>query len=114
MNIKEFASKPTLIEVVIDNTDIVEKYGETIKFHTFDIVSLSTYFDFYNSRNNGEFVNLEKLIRKLVLDEKGKPVLADDEDLPVDIAAEAISKIGDIMGKSQRKTSTQKNGIPQE
>lgn len=113
MNIKKYASKPQLLEVVLDNKELLEKYGEPITFHTYDIVGLSTYFEFFNARSNSEFVNLEKMIRKFVLDEKGNPVLSDDEDLPIDIAAEAITKIGDILGKSQSKTSTPMTGEPQ-
>lgn len=113
MNIKEFASKPNLIEIKLDDTELVEKYGEPITFHTYNIVSLSTYFDFYSSRNNNEYNHLEKMLRKLVLDHEGKQVLAEDEDLPIDIAAATITKIGDILGKSLSKSSTQKTGEQQ-
>ncbi len=112
-NIKEFASKPKLIEIILDDPSLLETYAEPITFHTYDIVSLSTYFDFYNSCNNSEFETLEKMIRKLILDDKGKAVLAVDEDLPIDIAAASISKIGEILGKSQSKSSIQKTGEPQ-
>lgn len=110
MNIKEFASVPKLVKIELNDTDLVEKYGEPITFHTYDIVSLSTYFEFFNARSNSEFDNLEKIIKKLILDDKGKPVLTKNEDLPIDIAAAAINKIGEILGKSQSKTSTPTNG----
>ena len=53
-------------------------------------------------------------MKAMILDKDGNKVLADDEDLPIDIAAAAINKIGDILGKSLSKTSTQKVGQPQE
>ena len=43
-------------------------------------------------------------------DKDGKPVLAVDEDLPIDIAAAAINKIGEILGKPQSKASTLTTG----
>lgn len=113
MNIKDFASKPKLIEVVIDNKDVVERYGEPITFYTYDIVRMSTYFDFFNARSNNEFANLDKMMKSMILDKDGKQVLADDEDLPIDIAAGAINKIGEILGKSQSKASTQTTGDQQ-
>ena len=113
MNINKFASVPKLMQVTIDDKDIVEKYGETITFHTFDIVTMSTYFDFFNARSKGEFENLGKLMKQLILNEEGKPALKDNEDLPIDIAAAAINKLGDILGKSQSKASTQKSGKQQ-
>lgn len=113
MNIKEFASKPELMEVVLDNADLVEKYGEPITFYTYNIVRMSTYFDFFNARSNNEFTNLDKMMKSMILDKDGKQVLADDEDLPIDIAAATINKIGEILGKSQSKASIQTTGEAQ-
>lgn len=113
MNIKEFASKPELIEIVLDDKDLVERYGEPITFYTLSIVRMSTYFDFFNARSNNEFSNLDKMMKSMILDKNGNKVLADDEDLPIDIAAAAINKIGEILGKSQSKTSTQTTGDQQ-
>ena len=110
MNIKQFASVPKLTEIVLDDKDLVEKYGEPITFWTYDIVGLSTYFEFFNARTEGQFDNLGKILKKLILLEDGKPALADNEDLPIDIAAAAINKIGEILGKSQSKTLTPKTG----
>jgi hypothetical protein len=50
------------------------------------------------------------MMKQLILNEEGKPALKDNEDLPIDIAAAAINKLGDILGKSQSKASTQKSG----
>jgi hypothetical protein len=54
------------------------------------------------------------MIKKLILNEHGKPALQHDEDLPIDIAAAAINKIGEILGKSQSKTLTQTDGAQPE
>ena len=109
-NIKEFASVPKLTQITLDDADLVERYGDTIIFWTYDVVGLSTYFEFFNARSEEEFENLGKILKKLILLEDGKPVLAENEDLPIDIAAAAINKIGDILGKSQSRTSTRKTG----
>lgn len=109
-NIKEFASVPKLTLITLDDVDLVERYGEPIVFWTYDVVGLSTYFEFFNARSEAQFEHLGKILRKLILLEDGKPALADNEDLPIDIAASAINKIGEILGKSQSRTSTQTNG----
>lgn len=110
MKITELASVPKLIEISLDTDELLEKYGEPITFHTYDIVGLNTYFEFFNARTDGQYEQLDKMIKKLILDEKGKPALKDNEDLPIDIAAAAINKIGEILGKSQSKMSTQTTG----
>lgn len=113
MNIKDFASKPELIEIILDDKELVVRYGEPITFHTYNIVRMSTYFDFFNARSNNEFSNLDKMMKSMILDKDGKQVLADDEDLPIDIAAAAINKIGEILGKPQSKASIQTTGDQQ-
>lgn len=113
MKITELASVPKLIEISLDSDELVTKYGEPITFHTYDIVGLNTYFEFFNARTDGKYEQLDSIIKKLILDEKGKPALKDNEDLPIDIAAAAINKIGEILGKSQSKMSTQTVGEPQ-
>jgi hypothetical protein len=110
MNIKEYASVPTLIEIVLDDKELVEKYGEAITFHTYDTVPLSTYFDFFNARSNSEFEQLSVMMKKMILDSKGNPVLAHNEDLPIDIAVAALNRIGEMLGKSLGKTSTPTTG----
>lgn len=112
MNIQDFATTPTLIEIKLDTESLVEKYGEPITFYAYDIVPMSTYFSFFDAQSENKFEHLEKMMRNLILDKKGKRVLKDDQDLPIDIAAAAINKIGELMGKSVSKTSTSKVGEP--
>jgi hypothetical protein len=110
MNIQSLVTTPQLIEVVLDEPSLIETYGEPITFHTYDIVSMSVYFDFFNARSNSEFDMLTKLIKSMILDEKGKPVLTEEKDLPIDIVTASVIKLGEILGKSQGKKSTQKTG----
>jgi len=110
MNIKKYASVPKLIEISLDSQELLERYGEAITFYTYDVVPMTTYFDFFNARSNNEFVQLDKMMKGMILDKSGKPALAQNEDLPIDIAAAAINKLGEILGKSLSKTSTQNPG----
>ena len=110
MNIKKYASVPKLVEIVLDSEELLERYEEPITFYSYDVVPMTTYFEFFNARSNNEFVQLDKMMKNMILDKNGKRVLADNEDLPIDIAAAAINKLGEILGKSLSKTSTQKVG----
>lgn len=106
MDITKFTQKPQLVEVIIDDPEMIEKYGDSIKFHTYDTVKLTTYFAFFESRVNGEYDRLEKIMRNLILDKDGKEIVKEDETLPADIFTQAILKIGEILGKLPSKTST--------
>ena len=110
MNIQKFATKPQLVQVQLDDPELLETYGEPITFHTYDVVNMKIYFDFFNARAKGEVEALEKLMKQLILNEKGEPVLSEGKDLPIDITTAAIIKLGDILGKSPSKKSTPKIG----
>ncbi len=103
MNINKFTTKPELIVITIDDEDIKTKYNEPdgITFYTYDIVSLKTYFEFATG-NQGQHEYLVKLINQMILDADGKPVITDGKELPFDIAAAAIGKLGELLGKSQK------------
>lgn len=110
MDIKAFARKPQLIEIELDSEDILESYGETIKFWMYDYVDISTYFDFFKSQRETDGEQLNALLRKIILNAKGEPAIGEDEKLPVDISVAALTKINETLGKSRTKLSTQKTG----
>ena len=41
--LSDLAGKPELTSMVIDNADIVEKYGEELEFYVYDKLPISTY-----------------------------------------------------------------------
>jgi hypothetical protein len=102
-NINKFSAKPQLIKVTLDNPDLIENYGEPIIFYMYSVVGIQTYFEFFDSRNSNNMANLDRMIRAMILDESGEPALAADEQLPVDIAAEAIVHISERLGNLQIK-----------
>ena len=110
MNIEKFIKAPELVEVFLDSEEIIKNYDEPISFWTYDIVKMDVYFQFFEARAKGEMEALGKLIKTFILNEKGEPVLTEGKDLPIDIMTEAIVKVGDILGKSRGKKSTQSPG----
>ena len=113
-SISTLASKPKLIQITLDDESIVAEYGEPVEFWAYDIVSLATYFEFFQNRADSEYNNLTKMMRSMILLADGTPAIKDDGDLPVTIAAAAITKLGEILGKSQSKTSIQNPGTQPE
>lgn len=114
MNISQYATKPQLQEIILDDADIVAAYGEPIKFWMLDFVGINTYFDFYRNQSNNEGEQLMSVLRKIVLTSEGKPAIPDDEVLPIDITLNVIMKVNENLGKSKAKLSTQKNGTQPE
>jgi len=110
-SIKEFARKPQLVEIVLDDENIVTEYGEPITFWMIDYVDINTYFDFFKSQSGKDGQELNILMRKLIKNSEGEPVLADDEALPIDISVAALTKINETLGKSKTKLSMSETGI---
>lgn len=103
MNINEFAKKPQLVEVVIDDEEIVKTYGEAITFYMMDFVKITTYFDFFRSQSENDGDRLNEILRKIILNAQGEPALGEDEILPIDICIAALTRINQTLGKSRTK-----------
>jgi hypothetical protein len=110
MNIGKFAKKPQLVKIELTDTDIVEAYGEVITFWIMDHLDIATYFDFYKSQSSNDGDKLNELMRELILDEKGKPVIAKEQMLPIDLAVASLTAINEHLGKRQPKKSTPTTG----
>ena len=113
MDIKALATKPKLEKLEMDSPEVIEAYGEPIVFYMIDQMDISTYFNFYKLQQSEDGALLNSLLRKLILNEKGKPVLGEDEVFPVDITLAILVKINDYLGKPKPKTSTQETGQQQ-
>lgn len=113
MLISQVAKKPELIKMDLDDDKIRETYGDIITFYMYDNVDLNTYFNFFKVQQAEDGAELNKLIRKIILDENGKPVVKEDEMLPVDICFAALVKINETLGKSKAMTSTSTTGKQQ-
>lgn len=111
MDIKQLAAKPKLTKLEISDADIVEIYGETVTFYMIDQFDINTYFSFYRLQQGDDAGLLNDLLRKLILDADGKPVLESDEVFPVNLTLAILVRINEFLGKSSAKdTSTQKTG----
>ena len=98
MKINQLTAKPQLISVKLDDKDITEKYGEAIEFWTWDRQPLDVFMKLA-SATEGNSSNIIGIVKDLILDEHGKPVIRDDNMLPSDVLMQSIGKIVSILGK---------------
>lgn len=95
MKLKDLAKKPQLKQVTLDDEFIVQAYGEPVEFWMYDRQDLPTYIRLSKISENAN--DLPALVREMVLDEKGKPVLG-DEILPVEIMVRVIEAVVKNLG----------------
>lgn len=98
MKLSELAKKPQLVEITIDKKELVEKYGDALTFYMYDRQSLDVFSKLANATqdNIGEYMNI---LTDIILNEDGNPVMADGHVLPIDVMTEAMSLIGQKLGK---------------
>jgi hypothetical protein len=103
MKLQELAVKPKLIKVLIDDAPTVEKYGEAIEFWMYDRSDLEVYFELANVDTNN-IPHLSKIVAKLVLDEKGTPIMSNGVVFPIDISVKIIEVAVQALGNSATQT----------
>lgn len=98
MKLSELASKPQLKEIIIDDEPIVTKYGESLQFYILDRLPIETYTKLASVKTD-DAGEMYKVIKELILDEDGDPVMSDGNVLPMDVMNAAVMKVTDNLGK---------------
>jgi len=98
MKLNQLAAKPKLITVTIDDQDIITEFGEPIEFYTWDRQPLDIFMKLANASQQDQTQMID-IVRKLILDEKGKEIVNDEAMLPTALLLKAIGKIVEKLGK---------------
>lgn len=98
MKLSQLAGKPQLIEVIIDDADIVEEFGETIEFWTWDRQPMDMFLRLA-AVDATNYASILDAVKSLVLDEQGKPVLDGENSLPTKVMMRVITKVIEGLGK---------------
>lgn len=98
MKLTELAKKPQLVEIKIDDKEIVEKYGDELLFFIHDRLPLDTYTSLASIKTDDPAA-MYSLIKDLILDENGHPVMSEGNVLPIDVMNSAVIKVTENLGK---------------
>lgn len=97
MKITQLVSTPQLITVTLDDAALVTKYGEVIEFWTWDRQPLDTFMKLAGATESN-VTNIIGIVKDLILDENGKPIMVGTNMLPTDVLMAAIGKITTALG----------------
>lgn len=97
MKITELTAKPKLKKIILDDEQLVTKYGEEIEFWVWDRQPLEKYIAM--AQNGGDATEVMNIAKEMILDEKGKLVMQGENTLPSDIAMRALTKVIETLGK---------------
>lgn len=112
MDLSKLASKPKLIEIVLDDQDTIAAYGESIIFYIHDRHDIPTFAKMA-VLDPSNFTAAAELVGGLIRDAEGKPILTEGQTLPTDVMMRAIAKVIEALGKLVTPTSEKKTQEPQ-
>ena len=102
MQLKELAAKPKLNKIVIDTDQIVSLYGEPLEFYMWDRQDIPTFLKIVQMKEDK--LELFNLLKDVVLDDTGTPVLQDGEMLPLEVMVAVIEGVVKNLGNSKPQT----------
>jgi hypothetical protein len=97
MKLSQLTAKPQLVEFKIEDEDTITKYGEAITFHTYDRQPLDVFMRLA-SATEGKTQDIISIVKDLILDEAGKPIISGENMLPTDVLMKAIALITQKLG----------------
>ncbi|MFY8212573.1 MAG: hypothetical protein ACOVLB_07920 [Candidatus Nanopelagicus sp.] len=98
MKLSQLTAKPQLVMIVLDDAETIAEYKEAVEFHTWDRQPMDVFMKLASATGENA-ANIIEIVKNLILDEDGKPILTKDNMLPTHILMKAISKVTDMLGK---------------
>lgn len=90
MKLTDIAKKPTLIEVSIDDEETVAQFGEPVTFFMWDRLPISVFLKMA-AIDESNLASVVEVVKDVVLDEKGKPVITGDTTMPPSLLMKIIT-----------------------
>ena len=98
MKLKLLAKTPELIKITIDDQDIVTEYGEALDFYVYDRQPMETFLKFA-AGDRRDFAEMAAVLKDMILDEDGSPVITDEQRLPSKVMIAAFTRLVAQLGK---------------
>lgn len=98
MKLTQLAARPQLVELVLDDAETIETYGEPVSFWTYDRQPLATFMKLaaLDTTNTRDII---EVVREMILDEQGQAIIRDDNMLPTAILLRAVNRLVETLGK---------------
>tara|TARA_R110002111_G_scaffold47166_6_gene84467 strand:- start:2181 stop:2504 length:324 start_codon:yes stop_codon:yes gene_type:complete len=106
MKLTELAKEPKLVKIEIDDESMVKTYGEVIEFWVYDRVDMETFMKLANLEGGQNMEHIVKVMKDLILDEKGNKIIDNNKVLPNDVMIKAVEKTVSALGNFATQTST--------
>lgn len=92
MELSKISKKPELIEITLDDQDIIDEYGESLSFFTYDRQPLEVFTKMAGASPDKP-ETLINALRPMILDKEGKPVIQGEQMIPSKVLVKALAKL---------------------
>ena len=97
MKLSELTAKPKLITLIVDDESIVKEFGEPIEFHTWDRQPMDVFLKIASAQEK-DMSQMVGVVKDLILDENGKPLISNENMVPTHVLIKCIGKIVEKLG----------------
>ena len=105
MDLIKLAAKPQLVKVEINDEETIAQFGEPLEFYVHDRQDMDQFVRLA-TLDYADFANVGRVVKDMVLDAQGQPILTDGNTLPTNILMKAITQVIETLGKSVSQTMT--------
>jgi hypothetical protein len=98
MKLSQLTAKPKLITISVDDAATIEEFGEALEFYTWDRQPMDVFLKIAASQEK-DLTSMVGVVKDLILDENGKPVINNENMLPTHVLVKCIGLIVEKLGK---------------
>lgn len=98
MELNALSKKPELVKIVVDDEETITEYNEPVEFYMYDRSPIEIYLKLSLAQVQGDTDTAVSIIKTLVLNKDGKPVMTRETVLPARILAKCIAKVMEQLG----------------
>jgi hypothetical protein len=98
MELKTAIRRPELVKLTLDDAETIATYGEALDFWVQDPQPMHVYAELVTLRDN-DFAQIIEVMRRLVLDSQGQPMIGDGETLPHRTLVRVVERVMNRLGE---------------
>lgn len=98
MKLNTLVAKPQLIKCELNDEETISEFGESLEWFIWDRQPLDVFLKFAG----GDVPSSEAIVsilREMILDEDGRPLLVDGATLPTNVLMRVMNKMTEVLGK---------------
>lgn len=105
IKLSSLKAKPTLVEKLLKDEDIIAEFGAPIQFWSWDRLPIETYMSLVAAESSDVSMRFQ-IAKTLILNEDGSPMLSGDEVFTPGVMTAVVSEVFKSLGNLSAGTST--------